>query len=78
MKCTADTLLWCILTLLKLSYAAVYTDNWALEIEGGEEAAKAVAKRNGFTYIDQVSKCMNISSWHVSLGSKCGEMFGNC
>ncbi|XP_064650000.1 furin-like protease kpc-1 isoform X4 [Lineus longissimus] len=54
MRLTSDTLLWCLLSLLKFCHAAIYTDTWATEIEGGEEVARAVAERNGFTYVDQI------------------------
>ncbi len=59
-----STLQWSVITstilvffTLEICSAAVYTDKWAVQIEGGEEVAKRLAAEHGFTYLGQVS-CM--------------------
>lgn len=34
--------------------AAIYTDQWAVQIEGGEESARQVARQHGFIYVTKV------------------------
>jgi Peptidase S8 pro-domain len=31
-----------------------FTNQWAVNIEGGEDVAKQLAERHGFTYVDKV------------------------
>ena len=44
----------CGLVLLDVSFAAHYTDKWAVRIEGGLQAAKALAEKHGFTFLGEV------------------------
>lgn len=44
----------CGLVLLDVSFAAHYTDKWAVRIEGGIQAAKALAEKHGFTFLGEV------------------------
>lgn len=44
-----------ICCLLELCCAAIYTHEWAVQIEGGEEAAKQLADEHDFTYLGKVS-----------------------
>lgn len=41
--------------LWELGYAAVYSDTWAVHIEGGETISQAIAEKHGFTYLGKVS-----------------------
>ena len=54
--------LWSVITftificyILEICYAAVYTDKWAVQVEGGDEVAKQVADEHDFTYLGKVS-----------------------
>lgn len=40
--------------LLRVSRAAVYTNDWAVGISAGEEAAKRIAEKHGLTNLGQV------------------------
>lgn len=42
-------------TLLRVSQAAVYTNDWAIRIVACEEAVKRMAEKHGFTNLGQVS-----------------------
>lgn len=44
----------CGLVLLDVSFAAHYTDKWAVRIEGGIQAAKALAEKHGFTFLGEI------------------------
>lgn len=44
----------CLGTLLRLSQAAVYTNDWAIKITADEEAVKRIAEKHGFTNLGQV------------------------
>ena len=47
--------LYGILTCISLSYGEdVYTDTWAVHIEGGEEHAQNLIEKHGFTYLNEV------------------------
>lgn len=39
---------------LRVSRAAVYTNDWAVRIRAGEEAAKRIAEKHGLTHLGQV------------------------
>lgn len=41
--------------LLRVSQAAVYTNDWAIRIAAREEAVKRIAEEHGFTNLGQVS-----------------------
>ena len=49
------TLILCVL-LFELCYAAVYTDTWAVHIEGGDERAVELAEKHGFQYLGKVRR----------------------
>jgi len=34
--------------------AKVYTNSWAVHVEGGQEAARELARLHGFIYVDEV------------------------
>jgi len=42
------------LLVLEFSYAAIYTKNWAVRIEGGEDHAKQIIEKHGFTYLGKI------------------------
>ena len=53
--------LWSLITFTIFIYnisgichAAVYSDKWAVQIEGGEEVAKQLANEYDFTYLGKV------------------------
>ena len=37
-----------------ICHAAVYSDKWAVQVEGGEELAKQLANEYDFTYLGKV------------------------
>lgn len=41
-------------TLLQVSQAAVYTNDWAIKITANAEAVKRIAEKHGFTNLGQV------------------------
>lgn len=47
--------LWLIAPIFFVTCDQHFTDQWAIRVDGGEEAAKAVATRHGFTYLGKVS-----------------------
>ena len=44
----------CILCLVTLSHAALFSNLWAVHIEGGERKARSIAENTGFTYLGKV------------------------
>lgn len=45
---------WFILTVVSHETASLFTDQWAVQINGGERVAREVADRHGFTYVAKV------------------------
>jgi furin len=43
-----------LLTLFQPYDNAEFTDTWAVHIEGGEDVAKQLAEKHGFTYLGQI------------------------
>lgn len=52
--------LWTVLVLLtaELIDAEVYTNTWAVEINGGPEEASRIARKHGFINLGNVSCCL--------------------
>lgn len=44
----------CGLVFLDVSFAAHYTDKWAVHIEGGVQAAKSLTEKHGFIFLGEV------------------------
>ena len=47
-------LILCVVLLLEPSYAALYSDTWAVHIEGGEDVVNQIAAQHGFTNLGKV------------------------
>ncbi len=62
-----------LLHTLEVCFAAVYTDKWAVQIEGGEEVAKQLAAEFDFSYLGKVrftqSSC--VDCWLVGFWLQC-------
>lgn len=41
-------------SLQRYCMADHYTNHWAVHIEGGEDVARQLAEKHGFTYVDKV------------------------
>ncbi len=39
---------------IELCYSAVYTDTWAVHLEGGEDVARQLAQEHNFVYLGKV------------------------
>lgn len=50
-----------VVALLTLGRARAYTNQWAAHIDGGEEAARRVAKDYGFRYLGKVRLKLSLS-----------------
>lgn len=50
MRVVLCTLVIIGLVLPAMSHMHGYADSWAVEVEGGEAVAKALAEKHGFTY----------------------------
>ena len=56
--------LLCLVTLIRQTDGAIYTNMWAVHIEGGERKARSIAESNGFRFVNQVC---TIPAWRVSV-----------
>ena len=45
-----------LVVVTKYCYGITYTDQWAVQVEGGETVARQLAEKHGFTFITQVCK----------------------
>ena len=59
--------------VLEFCYAAIFTHDWAVHIEGGEHVAKEVAERYGFHYNGQVSYTKTMT-YCLFCAMKCWQM----
>ena len=44
----------CLAHLLELIFAEIYTNQWAVQVKDGEDAARDIAKKHGFVYVTKV------------------------
>lgn len=50
-----DSIFFFIFLNLNLFYCKLYSNKWALKIEGGEKSARRLAEKHGFKYLGRVS-----------------------
>lgn len=46
--------IWFLVIVTFRDTVAIYTDQWAVQIKGGEESARQVAREHGFIYVAKV------------------------
>lgn len=62
--------------ILPVTYSALYSNLWAVHIEGGERVARSVAESTGFTYLNKVSGLLsNVLELHSAPDSSWPKLF---
>lgn len=51
--------IWFLVNVTLNNILAIYTDQWAVRIKGGEESARQVAGQHGFVYVAKVGMQSN-------------------
>ena len=46
--------IFALILVLQVSHGVIYSDHWAVHIEGGPDHAKYLASKHGFQYVSQV------------------------
>lgn len=59
---TAFLLWFLVVNVYAIESNSHYTDEWAVEIEGGMDAAREIAGQYGFALVDKVSKYLVLLS----------------
>ena len=53
--------IFALILVLQVSHGVIYSDHWAVHIEGGPDHAKYLASKHGFQYVSQVWVCFTIT-----------------